>query len=79
MRRRLFRIILTTAPGSAYNSYIKDYTDSGYMNSDGRYNYVASVPVGVDENTVVTVYAFVVVGEELFISEAVTAMPATLS
>lgn len=70
---------LDNGTGSAYNSYIKDYTDSGYMNSDGRYNYVASVPVGVDENTVVTVYAFVVVGEELFISEAVTAMPATLS
>ena len=49
------------------------------MNSDGRYNYVASVPADVDENTVVTVYAFVVVGEELFISEAVTAMPGALS
>ena len=70
---------LDNGAGSAYNSYIKDYTDSGYMNSDGRYNYVASVPADVDENTVVTVYAFVVVGEELFISEAVTAMPGALS
>lgn len=70
---------LDNGEASAYNSYIKEYTDSGVMNSDGRYNYVASAPVGVSADKTMTVYAFVVVDGVLYISNAVTATPGTLS
>lgn len=70
---------LDNGDASAYNSYIKEYTDSGVMNSDGRYNYVASAPVGVSADKTMTVYAFVVVDGVLYISNAVTATPGTLS
>lgn len=70
---------LDNGSSSVYNGNIKEYTDSGVMNSDGRYNYVASAPVGVSADKTMTVYAFIVVDGVLYISDAVTAAPGAQS
>ena len=70
---------LDNGASSVYNGNIKEYTDSGVMNSDGRYNYVASAPVGVSADKTMTVYAFIVVDGVLYISDAVTVAPGAQS